>query len=74
MTLELIAKFSLIDENKKHIADVEIGKELNNEDLQYSLKEQYVELKSRVEKQTPQYKIIDFAPKKVIKSLEELNT
>ena len=74
MKLELIAKFSLIDENKKHIADVEIGKELNNEDLQYSLKEQYVELKSRVEKQTPQYKIIDFALKKVIKSLEELNT
>lgn len=48
MKLELIAKFSLIDENKKHIADVEIGKEINDEDLQYSLEEQYVELKSRV--------------------------
>jgi hypothetical protein len=40
MKLELIAKFSLLDSNNKHIANVDIGKTIKDEDLQFSLEEQ----------------------------------
>lgn len=49
MNLQLIAKFSLLDENNKHILNVDIGKTIKDEDLQFSLEEQYLELKIKLQ-------------------------
>ena len=54
MNLQLIAKFSLLDENNKHILNVDIGKTIKDEDLQFSLEEQYLELKNKFANQTPE--------------------
>ena len=43
MNLQLIAKFSLFDEDNKHIANVDIGKTIKDEDLQFSLEEQLLQ-------------------------------
>ena len=64
MKLELIAKFSLLDSNNKHIANVDIGKMIKDEDLQFSLEEQYLELKNKVVNQTSHYVVIDFIDNK----------
>ncbi|MFW3425914.1 hypothetical protein ACN9KI_03445 [Aliarcobacter butzleri] len=63
MNLQLIAKFSLLDENNKHILNVDIGKTIKDEDLQFSLEEQYLELKNKVANQTPHYVVVDFINK-----------
>ncbi|WP_418180575.1 hypothetical protein ACNSOL_00105 [Aliarcobacter lanthieri] len=63
MKLELIAKFSLLDDNNKHIANVDVGKTIKDEDLQFSLEEQYLELKNKVVNQTPHYVVVDFIDK-----------
>ncbi|MCG3705622.1 hypothetical protein L5F43_03885 [Aliarcobacter butzleri] len=63
MNLQLIAKFSLLDEDNKNIANVDIGKTIKDEDLQFSLEEQYLELKNKVANQTPHYVVVDFINK-----------
>ncbi len=49
MKLELIAKFSLIDKSDKQIADIEVGKIIEDVDLEYSVGEIYSNLRDKAE-------------------------
>lgn len=60
MKLELIAKFSLIDKSDKQIADIEVGKIIEDVDLKYSVGEIYSNLRDKAESSFEEFRVVDF--------------
>lgn len=60
MKLELIAKFSLIDKSDKQIADIEVGKIIEDVDLEYSVGEIYSNLRDKAESSFEEFGVVDF--------------
>jgi hypothetical protein len=60
MKLELIAKFSLIDKSDKQIADIEVGKIIEDVDLEYSVGEIYSNLRDKAESSFEEFRVVDF--------------
>jgi hypothetical protein len=64
MQLEIIAKFSLIDNNGVHKGNVETGKKLDASDMEYSIEEQYKELREKAATLIPDFQVVDLLTKK----------
>ena len=60
MKLELITKFSLIDKSDKQIADIEVGKIIEDVDLEYSVGEIYSNLRDKTESSFEEFRVVDF--------------
>lgn len=60
MKLELITKFSLIDKSDKQIADIEVGKIIEDVDLEYSVGEIYSNLRDKAESSFEEFRVVDF--------------
>lgn len=52
MTLEIIATFSLLDNNGNKVSDAKIGTNIKESDLEFSIQEKYEELRSELCKQS----------------------
>lgn len=64
MELRLIAKFSLLDNDGVYKGDVEVGKKIDAGDMEYSISEQYDELREKATVSTPDLNVVDLLENK----------